>query len=294
MFKKDDLFFEKLEQSIGYLYVIEESTYSLVYMSEAMQFFGQMTNRNNKCCFEILHGRSSPCPFCPQSVSEQKSMCLDGYISSKKKWFQYKMITYSPAEQKYRIVLMDEVENMMSLSCEAVGQISTYKNLYEDNIKIKKQLLYDASHDGMTGLYNKASYLRDVEQIGFLNQSFGIIVCDVNNLKYINDSVGHVAGDKIIRITARILKFAENDSTRCYRIGGDEFVILQTPCNAETIEKVAVDVEKRVKKYCDNKLSVAVGWAAGKPEDDFQTVFKFADKQMYKNKEDKKRIMGIL
>lgn len=291
MFEKDNLFFEKLEQSIGYLYVIEENTFSIVYMSEAMASTCSKADYNRQC-FEILHGRKTPCPFCPQSVSEQKSIRLDGYISSKKKWFQYKMIGFSANQEKYRIVHMDEVENMMSLSCEAISQISTYKSLYEENDRIKNQLLYDASHDGMTGLYNKASYLRDVEQLAFLNQSFGIIVCDVNDLKRINDSVGHMAGDKIIRTTARILKSAENEKTRCYRIGGDEFAILRTPCDEEVIEKLAIEIDEQIKKYCDNKLSVAIGWASGKSEDDFQAIFKKADKEMYKDKEKRKNCIG--
>ncbi len=292
MFKKDNLFFEKLEQSIGYLYVIEENTFSIAYMSEAMASTCTEADYNGQC-FEVLHGRKTPCPFCPQSVSEQKSIRLDGYISSKKKWFQYKMIGFSANQEKYRIVHMDEVENMMSLSCEAISQISTYKSLYEENDRMKNQLLYDASHDGMTGLYNKASYLRDVEQVAFLNQPFGIIVCDVNNLKRINDTVGHMAGDKIISTAARILKSAEDEKTRCYRIGGDEFAILQTPCNEEVIEKLAIEIDEQIKKYCDNKLSVAIGWAFGKSDDDFQAIFKKADNEMYKDKEKRKNFIGF-
>ncbi|MEM1483423.1 GGDEF domain-containing protein [Oscillospiraceae bacterium PP1C4] len=291
MFKKDNLFFEKIEQCIGYLYVIEETTYALVYMSDAMATFCKMTNYNGKC-FEVLYRRKEPCPFCPQSVSEQKSIRLDGYISEKKKWFQYKMIGYSSDQEKYRMVHMDEVENMMSLNHEAISQISTYKILYEENVRMRKQLLYDASHDGMTGLYNKASYLLDVAKANSQNQSIGIIVCDINNLKCINDSFGHMAGDEIIRITADILKFAEDEKTVCYRIGGDEFAILQTPCDEEMIEKLAIDIDEQIKNYHDDKLAVAIGWAIGKSGDDYQGVFKIADKQMYKDKEKKK--MGYI
>lgn len=288
MFIKDNLFFDKLEQSIGYLYVIEETTYKLVYVSDAMKSYWKMTDYNGKC-FEVLHGRKTPCPFCPQSVTEQKSIRLDGYISGKKKWFQYKMIGYSPSQEKYRIVHTEEVENMMSLNYEAISQISTYKSLYEENVRMRKQLLYDASHDGMTGLYNKSSYLRDVAQVSSQNQSYGIIVCDINNLKSINDSIGHMVGDKIIIITASILKFAENEKTKCYRIGGDEFAILQIPCNEKMIKNLAVDIDEQIKTQYDDNLSVAIGWAIGKPEDDFQTVFKIADKQMYIDKKEKKK-----
>lgn len=126
-------------------------------------------------------------------------------------------------------------------------------------MKKRTYLSYDATHDGMTALYNKGKYLYDISQLKAKNETVGIIVCDVNNLKQINDTLGHMVGDAIIRTIADTLKFIEDENNRCYRIGGDEFVVLQRDGDERSLKKVALVVNEQIDKSSQH-YTVACSW----------------------------------
>ncbi|MEG0456897.1 MAG: GGDEF domain-containing protein [Oscillospiraceae bacterium] len=285
MFQKDELFFKQLEKCIGEFYVIDEKTYELVYISDANEFPQNKSCQGNKC-YEVLHERKSPCAFCPKTLDIIKPEFVDGYssdsyVSNEKKWFQYKMLSYNAKDTSFRIIIKFEAESMMGLNREAIVQLTGYQNLYKKDAKIKEQLSYDATHDGMTSLYNKGKYLYDISTLKTRQDSMGIIVCDINNLKIMNDTFGHMLGDEIIRGIADALKSIENESTRCYRIGGDEFVVLQKHGDELSIQKTALAINEQLKSHHNVTLSLAIGWTICPPSESFEDAFRRADNKMY-------------
>ena len=123
------------------------------------------------------------------------------------------------------------------------------------------------------------------------NLVFSVVVFDINQLKMINDDLGHDQGDRLIIETANEIRevFGGN---RIYRIGGDEFVaILDNQDPSDLIAKLRIIIDKKNKvmpvfKDVGIDMSISVGFAAYNPETDktYTDVFHRADNAMYADK----------
>ena len=92
--------------------------------------------------------------------------------------------------------------------------------LYLENGIMREKLIYDSEHDHLTGLYNKGKYLSMIEDT-YLNQdSIAIFNFDVNNLKVMNDTYGHEAGDKLLIKAANSIRKVTSNRVHGYRMGG--------------------------------------------------------------------------
>ncbi|QCR34253.1 sensor domain-containing diguanylate cyclase [Lysinibacillus sp. SGAir0095] len=110
------------------------------------------------------------------------------------------------------------------------GKLVAVQGIFRNNdekIKLQKQLEYEVSHDGLTNVYNRSFFQT---KLGLYNKvkdvPMGIIICDLDQLKYINDNFGHQTGDRLIIEAANILTNCANEEMIIARIGGDEFAIL--------------------------------------------------------------------
>jgi diguanylate cyclase (GGDEF)-like protein/PAS domain S-box-containing protein len=89
--------------------------------------------------------------------------------------------------------------------------------------------LHDANHDPLTGLPNRAAFVRRLdEELGRRADGhvLGMLFCDLNGFKLVNDEHGHAAGDSLLKLVARRLASVVRTSDPVFRLGGDEFVIL--------------------------------------------------------------------
>jgi diguanylate cyclase (GGDEF)-like protein/PAS domain S-box-containing protein len=126
-----------------------------------------------------------------------------------------------------------------------------------ENITARKQmedeLLYQATHDLLTGLVNRREIELDtkllIENPSHENEVSAIFFVDLDNFKYVNDSAGHAAGDELLRNIATIfVKNVEGFATVA-RIGGDEFAILLPGCSKERALSAAQVIIDKVKEY---------------------------------------------
>ncbi|MBP5618761.1 MAG: GGDEF domain-containing protein [Clostridia bacterium] len=107
----------------------------------------------------------------------------------------------------------------------------TYNRMYEVYKKSIDSLNYKASHDGLTGVYNRAGYDLLMSSIG-LSTTY-LLIIDVDHFKQVNDTCGHKIGDEALQRVAGLLKqFFRADDYVC-RIGGDEFVVLMVHATTE-------------------------------------------------------------
>ncbi|WP_457624263.1 putative bifunctional diguanylate cyclase/phosphodiesterase [Persephonella sp.] len=110
------------------------------------------------------------------------------------------------------------------------------------------ELEYYAGHDPLTGLYNRRIFedlLRyEVSRAQRKNYHFSLILIDLDNFKYINDTYGHHTGDMVLKSVADILESSIRDGDLVARIGGDEFVIMLS----ETPLEQAIQVAERIRK----------------------------------------------
>ncbi len=145
----------------------------------------------------------------------------------------------------------------------------------------------NASIDSMTGLMNRRSYLRELEAFGntVLSDDLTYISIDVNGLKEINDSMGHDAGDILIKGAGQCISACFADIGSIYRIGGDEFVVIFTAKKPD-IEARLYEFESTMKKWSAEKgilLEVSYGVARHEEEKESRItdLAKLADRKMY-------------
>ncbi len=144
-----------------------------------------------------------------------------------------------------------------------------------------------AYHDQMTDLKNRRAYSEDVERINAdMPEEFCVVIADVNGLKVTNDTLGHDAGDELIKGAAECLGKAFEGIGTLYRIGGDEFCILSAGQREQTeqgmlrLEQITADWKGTLLK----KISISAGISYGRPDVPFDELFEEADSRMYEHK----------
>ena len=162
-----------------------------------------------------------------------------------------------------------------------------YNKMYTKNKKSIESLNYMASHDELTGAFNRSGYDFLLSNLD-LSTTY-VMLFDVDNFKNINDTYGHETGDKILIKLVDVLKSIFRDDDCICRIGGDEFVVFmvhssQTP--RRLIESKLDQISKELENTADGlpPISISVGIVNGKDVTDSKTLFKKTDAAMYKSK----------
>ncbi len=128
-----------------------------------------------------------------------------------------------------------------------IGQAQdvTERRRYED------QLRHMADHDPLTGLLNRRSFARELDGHMIRARRYGtagaVLMIDLDNFKYFNDTRGHNAGDELIVRIAHTVRDRLRESDVVARLGGDEFAVLLPRESAETAEQVATEILERVR-----------------------------------------------
>ncbi len=156
--------------------------------------------------------------------------------------------------------------------------------------KREEALILKSNIDELTGLYNRrayeddiASYEDKVTQENFVFASF-----DVNGLKKVNDSKGHIAGDELLVGAAECMKKCFEPYGKVYRVGGDEFaaIIFVSPAQLHAIKKDFENVTSKWSGKLVDSLSVSCGYVAKREAgtDSVHEMANIADKKMYEAK----------
>jgi diguanylate cyclase (GGDEF)-like protein/PAS domain S-box-containing protein len=155
--------------------------------------------------------------------------------------------------------------------------------------EVEVTLRHDSTHDILTGLYNRAFFEEELERLAHSRMfPLSIVMADVNGLKTVNDTLGHEAGDNLIRLAARIILRVFRAEDIVARIGGDEFAVLLP----ETGKNVAVEAVKRIMNCAEiinGKVSIAFGIASAENKDQIAEALKLSDEMMYRDKSVQKK-----
>lgn len=141
--------------------------------------------------------------------------------------------------------------------------------------------------DDLTGVYNRNAYnihINDNEK-GVNKELRGIVLFDVDDFKMINDTQGHLAGDKVLKNVAKILlEIFREPKYRVFRIGGDEFLVLSIDVSDKEIIERMVALKKRLD--VEENISLSKGYSIIK--DNYKEAFRYADEMLYVDKLAKK------
>ena len=169
------------------------------------------------------------------------------------------------------------------------GVVVSHWDITEHKL-LEEQLREMSLRDSLTGLYNRAFFEAELERLSANDcVPVGIIVCDIDGLKLVNDTLGLERGDELIKATAVIIRDNLRDSDIVTRTGGDEFTVLLPECSEELVrescEGIQRGVERYSERYSDLGFSVSLGYAVkNEPPVDMRRLFKLAEDIMYKDK----------
>jgi diguanylate cyclase (GGDEF)-like protein/PAS domain S-box-containing protein len=155
--------------------------------------------------------------------------------------------------------------------------------------QIEEQLRYLSMHDRLTGLYNRQYFDEEMTRLARgRTWPITVLVGDLDNLKVINDGMGHMMGDNLIRRAANVLRLSFRAGDVVARVGGDEFAALLPDAS----EEAALQVISRIRAqelvenegYPDAQVAFSLGFAVVELADDLSAMYKLADLRMYEQK----------
>lgn len=154
----------------------------------------------------------------------------------------------------------------------------------------EEQLKFLSLHDPLTRLYNRAYFEQEMRRFeGGRAYPVGIIVCDVDGLKLINDTLGHNTGDVMLIEAANVIKNTLRQVEMVARIGGDEFAVILPVNDRQVLEGVCDRIRDAVNSYNAADpvlpLSISIGCSVcSGPPGGMEDAFKKADNNMYREK----------
>lgn len=212
------------------------------------------------------------------------------FIEISEENFQLADITVNEAEC-YTEHLVKEIQvisgvmilDMIGIVCMFIYESIKQRKLSYSNVELRKKAYLDLH----TGLRNKSScneVFTDQEQV---KKDTACIMCDLNDLKQVNDTLGHMEGDTLIIQFANILKEIIPEGNFIGRYGGDEFVILLEMIKEEDVKDLLSKLQKRVDRM---GVSVAYGYAGcwDKEGCSKKELLDEADRNMYLKKREMK------
>ena len=149
------------------------------------------------------------------------------------------------------------------------------------------KLRHEATHDALTGLLNRRAFrARLAREAADADAAFALILCDMDNLKRVNDTLGHEAGDLALRLLADALR---TDLRRddAYRLGGDEFAIVLPGASELDAERVVQRLQHAVSIAAREPISLiqaSFGVAAYEPGESADRLVARADAVLYQSK----------
>lgn len=158
----------------------------------------------------------------------------------------------------------------------------------DDRIKREEQINYLSYHDHLTGLYNRRFYEEELERLDTeRNLPLTIVMGDLNGLKLINDSFGHVVGDEILKKVTEAIKNGCRSDDIIARIGGDEFIIILPNTDAAEAQDVISRIELNASKSKVEELDISISFGfdtKSSVSQKIEDIFKGAEDHMYRNK----------
>ncbi len=194
--------------------------------------------------------------------------------------------------QKQRDEREKEVAARLQSLAERVSSMEQEAQGYREHLEEQRQ---KALIDPLTGLPNRAAWSERLEhEIGQWQQhgnSLLLAMLDLDHFKRINDNYGHLAGDKVLKIIANVLRKRLRGSDFIARFGGEEFVLLLPntpwPVGTRIVEALRAAVEACPFHFKGEPvtITVSVGLSAFKPGDRSELVIKRADQALYRAKD---------
>jgi diguanylate cyclase (GGDEF)-like protein len=201
-----------------------------------------------------------------------------------------KDITY-----QYAFPAITDFMLLTNTALAALGFVVVMMSSQDNNTKNEKRLYEIANKDGLTGAFNRQFVYQLMKQTfserrNLKSLDYTLVLTDIDNFKEINESVGHVVGDEVIKAVSAYLVTAVRETDIVARWGGEQFLIILMniePDNSQLlIEKIRKNVRYQIitEGLSDRLTTLSFGVAKAKDDEKFEDTIKRADLSMYKAK----------
>jgi len=276
--ESEEIFRQLAENIHEVFYIYETDTYRFCYISPAyMEIWGRT--------LQSLY--QDPNSFLNTIHAEDKDRITRSF---KKK-------SRGEVEEVYRIVRPDGslrwIKDRSFPIYDGSGNMHRIVGIAADITDLKlgeEKLKYLGLHDSLTGLYNRIYFEEEINRIEKARyDTVGILSCDVDGLKLVNDTLGHDKGDDLLVVAAKVIKESCREGDLVARIGGDEFSIILPNTTESAVENACQRIQEAITNYNANNpelpLSISVGFAVKNGfHRSLKELFKEADNSMYRKK----------
>jgi diguanylate cyclase (GGDEF)-like protein len=220
-------------------------------------------------------------------------------ISRVASWHPHPQITWERSNICAPLHIREKVIGFLSLASATPAAFNSFDAVrlqaftHHAAIAIDNARLYEDMNrlnitDSLTETYNRSYFERELARMGNDGRSpVSMVVADLDNMKLINDSLGHIAGDDLLKRTATLLKSVFRSADVVARIGGDEFGVLLPRTDADAMEKMIQRVRARLDEHNTLHPDLAVQLSLGSStavQCNLMEAFKEADRSMYQEK----------
>lgn len=206
--------------------------------------------------------------------------------------------TLSALVSQIQALLRDQRAEVATLEQELRQRVAQRTDALE---RVIGSLRQQATRDALTGLFNRRFLDQYLPQLFDRSQAdntdLALLMMDVDHFKSLNDTLGHAAGDEMLRMTAQVIRSGIRGEDAAFRCGGDEFIVLMPGCGheqaAELGEKLSVMVDglsKRWKIATPPRLSVGVATRLGTSDIPPAGLLAEADRILYEKKRGPRRV----
>lgn len=251
------------------IYVIDKESKEILFANDTVNNMAGCDVVGMPCYQFRYQGRNEGCATCAPLT--RRYYYHEVYDKYKERWYE---VTYND------ITWVD-------------GRIVSLCNLMDvtDKKNYQKRIEYQANNDFLTGLFNRKRCEEDLQRYIMQAIESGkkgtVLFIDLDDFKHINDGLGHQYGDQLLKLIADGLLEIPGVADHCYRIGGDEFLIVIEPEHYGELNRMIADVQKLFLKpwylehtefYCTMSMGIV---NYGDPEDNVHDLIKKADIAMY-------------
>jgi len=186
-----------------------------------------------------------------------------------------------------------QAQKSIELMADLLSSLLHTELALADTTRRSERAEAEAARDGLTSLYNRRGWDQLLDREEDRSRRYGnpavVIMIDLDDLKTVNDTQGHEAGDRLIKMTADTMRRVTRQNDILARLGGDEFAILGIECNPEGTEKFV----KRLRAGLSAAgIKASLGYANRHPETGLRVAAREADTRMYAEKR-QRRAIGI-
>jgi diguanylate cyclase (GGDEF)-like protein/PAS domain S-box-containing protein len=288
---RSERFLNSIFDSIRDPFCIIDRNYTIVRANEA---YAQLKNRSvedliDRTCYAALEGKSEVCDGC---IIRKTLQSTDPCAKEKK-------VTLKSGETLWMEIftypILDEADQITHV-IEYTRDVTDRKKSEEDRRRLIERLEYLSQIDGLTGLLNRRALTEqleyEIDRARRYEAELAVILCDLDNLKEINDTHGHLAGDTTLQLLAATLRSSLRNVDIAGRYGGDEFLVIipQTSAEgalsiAEKIRRAAERTEVRLEGDKRVAISLSIGVAElGPPPEDMDDLISRVDAALYASK----------